>query len=455
MSGQMAPSLEDGPKTHGKARTKALALGIVTGLGSRVLTLAAPLLTIPVTLRYLGADLFGFWMVVTSITAMAMFADLGLGNGLLTRLAATAAARDFAKAKSLISTAYVTLGGIALLLLTLIWFVLPALDWAHFMQENNGLEPGAVELVAGLCLSAFAISIPLSLVQRVQFAFQESWKSNIWQVMGSALTVGTVYAAAFFGLGYGAIIAAAVFSSPAVLLLNNVVYFTREHRELTPAIRDASSSTAASLLRVGLAFFFLSILTSLSLNIDNLIVANVSDLQTVSEYSVTTKLFSLLALAITLVALPLWPANGDALARGDTNWVRKATKTMMILSVSAVAIGGVILVSGRDLIASLWLGNGHSIPFALAASLALWSIVMAFASPYFSVQNSIGLLRYQFAGWTLFAVLSVPLKFMSYSLFGLPGIPLAGIVAYVIFIVPAALLGYRATMRRVAASGRA
>ncbi|SDK43246.1 Na+-driven multidrug efflux pump [Cryobacterium psychrotolerans] len=394
-------------------------------------------------------------MIVTSITAMAMFADLGLGNGLLTRLAAAAATRDFAKAKSLISTAYVALGGIALLLLAIIWLVLPALDWTHFTRASNDLDPGAIELVAGLCLSAFAITIPLSLVQRVQYAFQEAWKSNVWQVAGSALTVLTVYAAAFLGLGYGAIIAAAVFSSPAVILINNVIYYALEHRELTPTFRDASSGTVASLLRVGLAFFFLSILTSLSLNVDNLILANVSDLETVSEFSVTTKLFSLLALAITLVALPLWPANGDALARGDTDWVRRATKTMMLLSVGAVGIGGVILVFGRDFITSLWLGNGHTISLTLAVSLVLWSIVMAFASPYFSVQNSAGLLRYQFVGWTLFALLSVPLKFMSYSLFGLPGIPLAGVVAYVTFIVPAALLGYRATMRRAATSGRA
>jgi len=432
-----------------KKRTNALLLGIATGLGSRVLSLAAPLLTIPVTLHYLGSELFGFWMIVASITSMAMFADLGLGNGLLTRLAASVAAGDSAQAKRLISTAYITLGAIALALLAIIWIVVPTLNWAQFIGHSTGLDSSKFKLVAGLCLSAFAVTIPLSLVQRVQYAFQQAWRSNLWQVAGAVFTVLSVYAAAYLNLGYELVIAAAVFASPCVILLNNICYYSLGHRDLMPSIRAASSAAAGSLLRIGLAFFFLSILTSLSLNADNLIVANVADLKTVAQYSITTKLFSLLGLAITLVALPLWPANGEALARGDTDWVKRTTRTMVWLSVSSVMFGGLVLTFGRDLIASLWLGDGHSVPLDLALSLALWSTVMAFASPYFSVQNSVGLLRYQYAGWALFALVSIPLKVALYPLFGLAGIPLAGVLAYSMFLVPAAVLGYRATIRKV------
>ena len=430
-------------------------MGIATGLGSRVLTLAAPLLTIPVTLRYLGPDLFGFWMIITSITAMAMFADLGLGNGLLTRLAPAVATRDLAKAKTLISTAYATLGGVALLLLIIIWSTVTALDWESLVGESSGLDPQAVRAIAGISLSAFAVTIPLSLVHRVQYAFQEAWKSNAWQVIAAAFTVAAVYGTAAMDFGYEAIIAAAAFSSPFVMLLNNLFYFGLRNRALMPTVRSSSASAAGPLLKVGIAFFALSALTSISLNVDNLIVAKVADLETVSAYSVTTKLFSLLGLAITLVALPLWPANGEALARGDVQCVRKTTRIMVILSVSAVAAGGLVLILGRNIIASLWLGPGSTIPLALAISLVVWSTMMAVASPLFSVQNSVGLLTYQFAGWGLFTVLSIPLKFYLYSLFGLPGIPLAGAATYLLVLVPTAFLGYRATLRRGVGIGQA
>lgn len=430
-----------------QARMKSLTLGIFTGFGSRLLILAAPLLTIPVTLQYLGPELFGFWMAVVSITAMAMFADLGLGNGLLTRLPACAAVRDFSGAKTLISTAYVALAGVSLVLMALVVLIVPSLDWATLLNLGN-FEPFAIQTVAVLCLSAFAVTIPLSLVQRVQYAFGEGWKSNLWQVFGAAFTVASVYAAAYLNAGYGVVITAAVFSGPCMLLFNNLFYYAR-HSEIRPGLRSVSVAAAGSLLRVGLGFLLLSVLTSVSLNVDNLIVANVADLRAVADFSVTTKLFSLLAMAVTLVALPLWPANGEALARGDHVWVRKTTHKMVLFSVALVGLGGGVLLALRDVLAGLWLGDGKTISWALATNLVLWSILLAFSSPFFSVQNSVGLLRYQFVGWFCFAAFSVPLKVYFYFHLGLPGIPLGGAVTYFAFLCPAAIVGYRATLRGV------
>lgn len=433
-----------------RSRTKALVWGIATGLGSRLLMLIAPLLTIPVTLSYLGAEVFGFWMVIVSITSMAMFADLGLGNGLLTCLGRASAERDYAKSKVLISTAYLTLAGVSLLILASVWLLVPHLDWASVLGTNAEPDAEVIQSVAILCLSAFAVSVPLSLIQRVQYALQEAWKSNLWQVAGAAATVVTVYVMAWLDLGPVAVVAASVFALPLILLLNTVCYFVGRP-ELRPGFAGVSMSAAGSLLRIGLAFFALSILTSVALNVDNVIVSNLADLPTVSDYAVATKLFSLLGLAVTLVALPLWPANADALARGDINWVKKITFKMSLISVGAVGLGGAVLVSLRDSVTALWLGEGHTIALPLAINLVVSSMLMAFSSPFFTVQNSVGRLNLQFLGWALFIGLSIPLKFYFYGLFGLPGVPLGTSVAYIFALVPVALGGYRATIRRVEA----
>lgn len=448
MTEQTASPAYSGNESAEQARTKSLVFGIFMGLASRVLILAAPLLTIPVTLHYLGPELFGFWMTVVSITAMAMFADLGLGNGLLTRLAPSVAARDFIAAKTLISTAYASLGGMALVLLAFVVLLVSSLDWAAFLNLDERLDPTAIQSVALLCLTAFAVTVPLSLVQRVQYAFGDAWKSNVWQILGAVLTVAAVYAAAYSNAGYTAVVAAAAFSSPAIMLLNNFIYYAR-NPEIRPALRSVSVSAAGALLRVGLGFLFLSVLTSVSLNVDNVIVAKVADISAVSDFSIATKLFSLLAMAITVVALPLWPANGEALARGDTAWVQRTTRKMVLFSVALVGLGGGVLLLLRNAIAGLWIGDGHTIPWELALNLVMWSLLLGFSSPFFSVQNSIGLLRYQFVGWALFFIISIPLKIYLSLLLGLQGIPLAGVIAYLIALCPAAIIGYRATLRSV------
>lgn len=445
MTEQRTPAVGSTDGRAERARMKSLMLAICTGFGSRVLILAAPLLTVPVTLQYLGHELFGFWMAVVSVTAMAMFADLGLGNGLLTQLPKYAATGNLAAGKTLISTAYAALGGVALLVMSIALLVIPNLDWRALLNIGN-FDPTALRTVALLCFSAFAVTIPLSLVQRVQYAFGEAWRSNLWQVVGAVFTVASVYATAYFNAGYGVVIAAAVFSGPLVMLLNNIFYYARS-AQLRPAVRAVSVPAAKSLLRIGMGFLALSVLTSVSLNIDNLIVARVADLKTVAEFAITTKLFSLLAMVITLVALPLWPANGEALARGDYTWVRKTTRKMVVLSVGIVGLGGALLLVLRDVIAGLWLGDGNTISWPLAANLVLWSVLLAFASPFFSVQNSVGLLRYQFIGWLCFAVFSVPLKIYFFFTLGLPGVPLASAVAYFAFLCPVAIVGYRSTLR--------
>lgn len=432
------------------SRTAALAWGIATGFGSRLLTLVAPLLTLPVTLSYLGAEVFGFWMVIVSITSMAMFADLGLGNGLLTSLGGVAAERDSAKAKVLISTAYLTLAGVSLLMLTAVWLVVPNLDLPRILGAAAELDSEVIQAVAILCLSAFAFSIPLSLIQRIQYAFQEAWKSNLWQVAGAAATVIAVYVTAWLDLGYLPVIAVSAFTMPATLLFNNIVYFAGR-QELRPSIACLSKRAAGSLLRIGLAFFGLSILTSIALNVDNVIVSNLADLATVSGFAIATKLFSLLGLAVTLVALPLWPANADALARGDINWVKKMTLRMSVISVAAVGLGGALLVIVRAPVLTLWLGREHTISLSLAISLVVFSILTAFSSAYFTVQNSVGRIGLQFAGWGMFLLVSIPLKIYLYRLIGLPGIPLGASLAYMIALVPVALVGYRATIRQVEA----
>lgn len=445
MTEQRTPALSSTDRRAERFRTKSLMLAILTGFGSRVLILAAPLLTVPVTLQYLGHELFGFWMAIVSLTAMAMFADLGLGNGLLTQLPKYATTGNLATGKTLISTAYAALGGVALLVMSIAILAIPSLDWGALMNVGNS-DPIALRAVALLCVSAFAVTIPLSLVQRVQYAFGEAWKSNLWQVMGAVLTVASVYAAAYLNAGYAVVIAAAVFSGPSVMLLNNIFYYAR-NAQLRPAVRSVSGPAAKSLLGVGMGFLALSVLTSVSLNIDNLIVAKVADLKTVAEFAITTKLFSLLAMVITLVALPLWPANGEAIARGDYAWVRKITRRMVVLSVGLVGLGGALLLALRDVIAGLWLGDGSTISWPLAANLVLWSVLLAFSSPFFSVQNSIGLLRYQFIGWLCFAVFSVPLKIYLFLSLGLPGVPLASAAAYFACLCPAAIVGYRSTLR--------
>jgi O-antigen/teichoic acid export membrane protein len=428
---------------HGRRRTRRLASGILTSLVSRGAASVAPLLLIPITLHYLGSELYGLWMAVGALASMALWADLGLGNGLLTKLTPCQSSGDWTLARKYVSTAYATLVPVACILTASLWSLSSLIPWSDIFNVTDPKLYGTARTVALICLSALFVNIPLSLVQRVQYAYQQVSQNNIWQSVGSVLTVALTWAAVAAKLEPVAVIGAAV-SGPIVSnTANSIWVYSRSGRPLRPRLNSIDRSVIVDLFQLGGQFFALSIITLVALNSDNLIIAHSLGLAAVTEYSVPAKLFMALGLMVTLVNLPLWPANGDALARGDDSWVRKTTARMTFLSGTAVLLPAVALFFIGHRLLSNWLkADLHGSPW-LFLGLGLWWVLLATAAPRFMVQNASGLILPQLIGWALYLVLSVPLKLLGANEFGVAGVAGASALGYALLVWPAAAIGYR------------
>ena len=135
------------------------------------------------------------------------------------------------------------------------------------------------------------------------------------------------------------------------------------------------------------------------------------------------------------------------MARGDTTWVRRTTRTMTLLSGAAVLIPASGLIFFGDHIVGAWSqGTVHPSQLLLVA-LAVWWTLLATASPRFMVQNSVGVVRPQLLGWTLFLLVSIPAKWIAAQQLGVAGVVLAGALAYAAFVWPAAHRGYAEAFR--------
>ncbi|WP_327031946.1 lipopolysaccharide biosynthesis protein [Micromonospora ureilytica] len=433
------------PADVGTSRGQILARGIVSSLAGKMVGLAAPLLITPLAFRSLGAERYGLWMAVTSLTSMALFADFGLGNGLLTRLARLHGIGDRRAAAREISSAYAILGALSVLLLVVL---VGTLRWVPWPTLLNAVDPAVARdarPVVLLCFGAFLVNIPFALIQRVQYAQQQVTQSNLWQAGGSLVSVALVYSAVISEADPVLVIAAAVLAVPLVSLANSVYYFGRQARELRPRPGLVRVPVARGLLRLGTRFFLLSLITSVVLNLDSFLISRVLGLPAAATYAVVVRMFALLTLFVTLVNMPLWAANGEALARGDLAWVRRTTARMVALSATVVALPGVGLVFLGNDVMRLWVRSADfpTVSRTLFVGLAAWALLLAIVAPLFMVQNSIGLLRPQFVGWAACLVLAVPLKIMLAHRVGLPGVAVASAATYALTVLPAAVIGYR------------
>jgi O-antigen/teichoic acid export membrane protein len=425
-------------------RSRRLLFGIIGGALGRSVSLLAPFLIMPAMLRYLGDAHFGIWMTAVSITSMAQFSDLGIGNGLLTRLSAFLGRDDIVSARTDVSSAYAILALLALFLMVVTSALLFVSSIFSFVPALTA--PGTIAIIA-VVFGTFFASIPASVIQRIMYARQQVMLSNLWQIVGALFAVICCWTA--IALKLAPWVAVLGYGLPAIfsLIVSALLYFIK-HPELRPRLAKVSKESGRALLALGLRFLALGILTSVALNADNLIIAINAGAHSVTQYSVPAKIGSLLGLVITTLFLPLWPANGEALARGDLHWVRANTRRMVWIGVGVVATTAMALALAGNWIIHLWMGRSFENQQEILGFLGALSIAMAIASPYQMVLNSLELIRPQiFAAGTYLAI-SVTIKFIFVTPATLWIMPLISLSVYMLTILPISYLCATHALRR-------
>ena len=84
---RLTPFVVDTGEGRARERHRRAVLTAMASMGARSISVATALITIPLTLHYLGSERYGLWMAISSSIALLGFADFGLGNGLINAIA--------------------------------------------------------------------------------------------------------------------------------------------------------------------------------------------------------------------------------------------------------------------------------------------------------------------------------------------------------------------------------
>jgi len=163
---------------RGYERNRRIALTAFTGAIAKILAMSIPLVTIKITYDYLGEELYGLWGAVTSFFALFQVADLGLGNGLKTRLSQVQGRDNLTLSRKLISSTFAMLLVVAILLIITFLVFYPIIDWSKLM---NAKSDKAILLGGGFVFAIVTsriLMIPLSLIERTQLSLQEGYRSK-------------------------------------------------------------------------------------------------------------------------------------------------------------------------------------------------------------------------------------------------------------------------------------
>ena len=431
------------PEGRSKERLRRALLTSASSIIARVISMAGPLITVPLALGYLGHERYGLWMTVIAIVGMFTFADLGLGNGLMTEISQSDGRDDLQESRRCIASALLALSGIGLILLCLYLIVFPFVPWPRVLNATSAdllRESGAVVTV---CFLVFLTNLPLGVVQRTQCGFQQGFQNNSWQCVGSVISVAVVLIAVKANASLPVLVLSVTSVQPLVNLLNGCAFFGFQRPHLRPRLRDFHWATARRLLRTGFWFFLVSILLAGGIYSDNVVVAHVVGLSTVPLYAVPASLAGYLGAVASLLYTPFWTANGEALARGDIAWVRRNTTRIVKLNVLITGCAGVAFVVAGPIFLHLWIGPQFSPGRFLFAGMAAWAFLISVAGPLFMILNGANAVRVQVLIFGVFSPVAIILKIVLAHRIGIAGVVWASVVPYSFLVLPALILAVR------------
>ena len=145
------------------------------------------------------------------------------------------------------------------------------------------------------------------------------------------------------------------------------------------------------------------------------------------------QMFGLIGTVTSMALSPLWPAYGEAIARGDHDWVKQTLYRSIILSVGVAACLSATLVFAGPWLLKLWVGKEINPPFLLILGLGTWKIVEAGGNAAAMYLNGANIVRAQIVLATITGVATIGFKIFIVKEVGISGVPWSVIVTYLIF----------------------
>jgi O-antigen/teichoic acid export membrane protein len=421
--------------TRSSERHRRAALTAATGITARVVSAGISFVTVPLTLHYLGSERFGLWMTLSSVLAMASFADFGIGNGVLNTVADAFGKDDSDGIRRAIASGFVILSVVGLSLLALFFIGYHFVSWGDLFRVTSAkarIEAGPAMIVFVLC---FCLNIPLDVVQRVQLGLQQGFRTNAWQLCSSFMSLAGVLITIHYRLGLPMLVAALAGSPILGTAMNALYFFCISRRDLLPRRSFVSRNVIRRITRLGGLFFVLQLVAAISYSADNFIVARTLGASAVTLYSIPQRLFTVIAIPITMLLVPYWPAYGEAASRGDVPWIRRTlVRTLSgVFALASIAAVVLLLISKRVIL--WWVGPQIHPPFLLMAGFAIWTVMNCCSNTLGVFLNGTSVVRFQVITTGLFGVACLAFKVFFARHYGIIGVPWATILTFSLFMV--------------------
>lgn len=385
----------------------------------------------PVCAGYLGLPGFGVWAAVTSVLGLMAFADLGIGNGVLNLLSAARGRDDDASLRRILATALALLTLIAVALFVMFLLLYPWIDWHRLFGAADAVPAGQVAGAVSVLAVVLALSIPSTVIQRLQFALQAGYLNGISQAAGGVLALLLMLLVSRTDLGLPGMVGATL-AAPLLTLWGSGLWLFNTSPKWLPTAADVDRAEMPAILRSGGQFLLLGLVFCLCQASDSVLIANLLGAEQAGVYAVHQKYVMPISFIGGLALTPLWAAYAEAVARGDRDWVRWAFKRSLLLTMGAGVLLSVLLMLMLQPALTFWMKGRVSPDFWVATALLGWVSIELVGKTVSIFLHGTGQVAQQIWIALVFLPLCLGAKVIGALHFGVPGVVVGTTLAYVV-----------------------
>lgn len=437
------PVPESGAETRSRLRNRSLFKAAASSGLAKAASVALNAITIPIVVRALGVERYGLWTTITAISSLLVFADFGLSNGLVAVISEAHGRNDRPAAIRAVSSAFFSLLILAILLVVATLALAPLIPWASLLHITQTVAaPDVAPSVIVFLVLQFGI-LPALIAQKVQIGYQEMHLTNVCQIVGSVISALGVVFAARMGLALPWFVLLFSLGPFLTQLANSGIVFFVRRPWLRPKLSAFHGAAAKDLSRTGAMFLALQLAGVLGTSLDSIILTRSLGLASVAQYAIAVRVFAASGL-VQFFLVPLWPAFGEALARGDHDWARAALIRCLRFATGISMLTSIVAALAMNPLIRFWVPEIQSVPSSLRWAFVVMAPLGAYGATMSSFLNNRRTLRLQLGFFSLASFAALCAKIVLVNMVGISGIIWGSALGYSIFyVVPAWRLAMR------------
>jgi O-antigen/teichoic acid export membrane protein len=341
----------------GRERYRRAGLTASTSYIAKGLTLLMGIVSVPLTVHYLGAERYGVWLTISSLLLWVALTDFGLaGNALINVLSEATGNDDKVSARHYAASAFWGLVAIAVIVGAVFIIAFSSIPWRAVFRVSDATSTGELETTCALVMMLFVINLPLNLLRSLYNAHQDGYVANIWGIASGVISLlGLIVVTRFHG-GLPQLVIA-VSGLPALVLLANTYHaFVLRYPWLAPAPSAVRWTCVRRLLKLGGKYTIMQLAALGIYQSQAMIITQMLGPAQVVIFVVTYKVVALPVDLAYMGTVPFMSAFGEAKARRDWNWIKGAFKNGMFASVAlGMPLAAALALAAKPLIL-IWAG---------------------------------------------------------------------------------------------------